>query len=127
MSDFTEVAILVALFIAGIYVYILMERLAQERYDATETGVIGGVPMSAKYRRFYLTVRVMPATAAVVINVAFLAMGWWLLAEAVDSENARRLAYLGTFLASVVAFAWLIVAPFLYAHLASRVREAEQG
>ena len=55
MSVFNEVAILFALFIAAAFLYVRMGRWIQERYDATETGLVGGVPMSAMYRRLFLS------------------------------------------------------------------------
>jgi hypothetical protein len=125
MSGFTELAILVALFIAAVFLYVRMDRWIQERYDAVETGLIGGVPMSAMYRRLYLNLRVMLPSAVLVISLGFLGFGWILLAEAIDSESARLLAYVGALVAAVTAFGWLVLTPFMYVHLASRVRQAE--
>jgi hypothetical protein len=61
MSNFTELAILVALVIAAAVVYVLMDRLIQNHYDAAETGITRGVPMSVQYRRLLLTTRLVPA------------------------------------------------------------------
>ncbi len=125
MSDLTEVALVVALFIAATFLYLSMNRWVQERYDAVETGLIRGVPMSPDFRRLQLTTQVMPALATVVVVMGLLAIGWMLTAEAIDSESAKLLAYLAAFVASTTAFGWLVVGPFVYAHLVSRTRQAE--
>ena len=125
MSDLNEIALVVALFIAATFLYFSMDRWVQERYDAAETGLAGGVPVSQGFRRLLLTTRVMPALATVVIVMGFLGVGWMFIGEAIDSESAKLLAYLAAFVASVTAFGWLVVGPFVYAHLASRVRQAE--
>jgi hypothetical protein len=67
----------------------------------------------------------MPALATVVVVMGLLAIGWMLTAEAIDSESAKLLAYLAAFVASTTAFGWLVVGPFVYAHLVSRTRQAE--
>jgi type IV secretory pathway TrbL component len=125
MSVFAQVAILVALFIAAVFLYVRMDRWIQERYDATETGLVGGLPMSAMYRRLFLTLRVMPPIAVLAISLGFLGFGWILLAEAIDNESAKLLAYLGALVALVTALGWLILTPFMYVHLTARVRQAE--
>jgi hypothetical protein len=125
MSEITELAILVALFIAAVCLYVRLDAWIQERWDAVETGLVGGVPMSPRYRRLILTARAKLQMTVLVVSVGFLAFGWMLLADAMDSESAKLLAYLGTFVAAVTALGWLILAPFVYAYLASRVRQAE--
>jgi len=127
MSDFTEVAILIALFVAGAFVYVLMDRLIQGHYDAIETGVIRGVSMSIRYRRLLLTTRLVPAIFVLVFILSFIAIGYMLLAKSIDDEDVRLFAYLGVFLTSIGAFGWLVVASFVCIHLASRIREAERG
>jgi hypothetical protein len=125
MSDLTEVALVVALFIAASFLYFSMNRWVQERYDAVETGLAGGAPMSTGFRRLQLTTQVMPSIATVVIIMGFLGVGWVFIGEATDSEGAKLLAYLAAFVASLTAFGWLVVGPFVYAHLVSRTRQAE--
>ena len=125
MSDLTEVALVFTLFVAAAFLYLSMDRWVHEGYEVVESGLVRGAPMSPEFRRMLLAVRVMPAVAVVVIVMGFLAIGWMFTAEAINNESAKLLAYLGAFVASTTAFGWLVVAPFSYAHLARRVRQAE--
>jgi hypothetical protein len=125
MSNFTELAILVALVIAAAVVYVLMDRLIQNHYDAAETGITRGVPMSVQYRRLLLTTRLVPAIAVFVAFLVLIAIGWMLLANGTNDEDVKFFAHLGTFMFSIGAFGWLAIAPFVIVHLARRVRQAE--
>jgi hypothetical protein len=125
MSGFTELAILVALFIAAAVVYILMDRLIQNHYDAAETGIARGVSVSVRYRRLLVGTRLVPAIVVLVSFLLLVAIGWVLLADGASDENAEFFAYLGTFMFSIGAFGWLAIGPFMVVHLARRVRQAE--
>lgn len=125
MSDFTQLAILVALVIAVAVVYILMDRLIQNHYDAVETGIARGVSVSVQYRRLLVGTRLVPAIVVLVSFLVFVAIGWMLLADGTNDENVEFFAYLGAFMFSIGAFGWLAIGPFVVVYLARRVRQAE--
>jgi len=125
MSGFTELAIMVALFIAAAVVYILMDRLIQNHCDAAETGIARGVSVSIQYRRLLVGTRLVPAIVVLVSFLVLVAIGWMQLANGTNNENVKFFAHLGTFMFSIGAFGWLAIGPFMVVHLARRVRQAE--
>jgi hypothetical protein len=100
MSTFAALGMMVALMIANALVFILMDAWIQNRSDAIVSGVIRGVPVSVRHRRYLLQTR-------------FLIHG------------ATLIAYLVAFVNATGAFGWTLLFPFWYLHLASVLRQAE--
>jgi hypothetical protein len=125
MSDFAATGALVGLIIANAFVFVYMDAWVQNRSDAIITGVIRGVPVSVKHRRYLLQTRFLIHGAALISIEGCLVIGWMVVGRNAGVEELKLIAYLAAFVNATAVLGWTLLFPFWYLHLASVLREAE--
>jgi predicted secreted protein len=125
MPDQYPIELLVALFFASIFVYAYLDSMVRLEANPVVTGVIQGVPISAKYRRLLLHSRWVGSVAVTIAYLCTVAMGFALTGMDIDAEKPRLFAWMGAFLAALAAMSWILQAPGSYLHLRSMLRQTE--
>ena len=125
MSDFAALGVMVALIIANAFLFVLMDQWVQTRSDAIISGVIRGVPVSVKYRRYLLSTRFVINGGTLIGITGVLAVAWALVGSKTTTEELRLLAYLVAFVNAAGAIGWPVTIPFWYLQLAEALRQAE--
>jgi phage shock protein PspC (stress-responsive transcriptional regulator) len=125
MSDLAAIVLIMVIGLAHFYVFILLDRMRKERENEIITGVIGGVAVSTRYRWLSLyTSWISPATMQLGISVLMVIV-YLVMAENVDDEGVRLVAYSVAFFGSIGVLGSLMMSALGYVHLASVVRQAE--
>lgn len=127
MTDFAALGAMVALAIANAFLFIFMDKWVDRNSDTISTGVVRGVSVSAKHRRYVLQIRLVLNAGTLVVVEGLLAIGWLLLGGNTSVDDLKLLAYLVAFINAVGAIGWLATLPTHYRHLAAVAREAEAG
>ncbi len=125
MSDLTTLGGLLALGIANGFLFVFMDKWVSDRGDTIVTGVIRGVRISAKHRRYVLQVRLILNAGALIVIEGVLGIGWLLVGGNASADDIKLLAYLVAFINAVGAVGWLATLPSHYRHLATVMREAQ--
>jgi hypothetical protein len=125
MSDFTALGAMVALGIANAFLFVFMDRWVNGRGDTIATGVVRGVRISARHRRYVLQVRLILNAGTLIVVECVLAIGWLLVAGNAGASDLKFLAYVLAFINAVGAIGWVATLPSHYRHLATVMREAE--
>lgn len=125
MSDFAALGVIVALGIANGFLFIFMDKWVNSRGDTIATGVVRGVRVSPKHRRYVLQVRLILNAGALIVIEGVLAIGWLLVGGNANASDLKLLAYLIAFINAVGCVGWLATLPTHYRHLAAVMRESE--
>jgi len=125
MSNEHAIALIMGIFIPGMFLYVFLDRTYQNRLDAVATGFVRGVRMSAKYRELLLYSRLLPFILVVVSPLVFWGIGMMLLARTVADEDVRLLAYIAVFLNACGAAGWLFIGTAQVFYFRSILRQAE--
>jgi len=127
MSDLTVLGWMVAGAIANAFLFVFIDKWVTINDDTIASGVIRGVRISPKHRRYVLQVRFVLNSATLVVIEGTLALAWRLVGENVSADDLRMLAHLVAFINAVGAVGWLVALPIRYRHFAAVMREAEAG
>jgi len=92
MSDFTALAVVVALAIANAFLFAFTDKRVVSRFDAIALGAIGGFPSPLKHRRYRLRVQILYNSGAVIGVEAVLAFGWLLMGEIREGGGIQMFA-----------------------------------
>ena len=125
MSDFTALGAMVAMGIANAFLFVFMDQWVNSRGDTIATGVVRGVRISARHRRYVLQVRLILNAGTLIVVEGVLAIGWLLVAGNAGASDLKFLAYVLAFINAVGAIGWVATLPSHYRHLATVMREAE--
>ncbi len=125
MSDFTALGAMVAMGIANAFLFVFMDQWVNSRGDTIATGVVRGVRISARHRRYVLQVRLILNAGTLIVVECVLAIGWLLVAGNAGASDLKFLAYMLAFINAVGAIGWVATLPSHYRHLATVMREAE--
>jgi len=125
MSDFAALGVIVALMIANAFLFVFMDQWVQTRSDAIVSGVIRGVHVSVKYRRYLLSTRFVINGGTLIAVTGVLAVAWALIGSKTSAEELKLLAYLIAFVNATGAIGWPVTIPFWYLRLAEVLRQAE--
>ena len=125
MSDFTALGAMVAMGIANAFLFVFMDKWVNSRGDTIATGVVQGVRISARHRRYVLQVRLILNAGTLIVVEGVLAIGWLLVAGNAGASDLKFLAYVLAFINAVGAIGWVATLPSHYRHLATVMREAE--
>jgi predicted secreted protein len=125
MSSFTEVVLITAAYSPGMYIYLLLDRMRKDRENEIVTGVVRGVGVSTLYRRislysYWATAAIIQMGYTLSWIIAFLVM-----AENVDDEGAKLVAYVFTFFSAIGLLGAMSLAVMGYVHCVSVLRQAE--
>lgn len=125
MSDFSAAGAVVGLIVANAFVFVYMDAWVQNRSDAIITGVIRGVPVSVKHRRYLLQTRFLIHGATLISIEGCLVVGWMVVGGNAGVEELKLTAYLAAFVNATGVLGWTLLFPFWYFHLAAVLRQAE--
>ena len=125
MSDFTALGAMVAMGIANAFLFVFMDQWVNSRGDTIATGVVRGVRISARHRRYVLQVRLILNAGTLIVVECVLAIGWLLVAGNAGASDLKFLAYMLAFINAVGAIGWVATLPSHYRHLATVMREAQ--
>jgi hypothetical protein len=112
MSEFTEVAILVALFIAAIFVSLTIAKIANELGAQIVTGVARGAPLSRGTREAMLFQMWLPHQAGQMACQIFYVIAFLTLANHTSGEDIKLVAHVLAFIAAVFSVFALMTATF---------------
>lgn len=125
MSDFAALGAMVAIGIANAFLFVFMDKWVNSRGNTIATGVVRGVRVSARHRRYVLQVRLILNAGTLIVVEGVLAIGWLLVGGNASADDLKLLAYLLAFINAVGSIGWLATLPTHYRHLAAVFREAE--
>jgi ABC-type enterochelin transport system permease subunit len=125
MSDPSILAMIGALFVSFAFLLYYSTAKFNDRGHEILTGVIGGVPISARYRRLLLWVTWLPQVAGAVVGEIIFAAMFVVLARHAAEADVRTLAYLCAGAAGFGALFSLVLGVPYANLLASAVRETE--
>ncbi|NNE19213.1 MAG: hypothetical protein HKN10_12135 [Myxococcales bacterium] len=94
MSNLTAIAMIAAITIAGYFVFLGAERWTHERGDALATGLLRGVPMSAKHRWLLLFNNWLPNALGTTTFSLAIALALVAVAREVNDPFIGFVAYL---------------------------------
>lgn len=125
MSEFTEVAILVALFIAAAFVFMIITKMTNDLGDQIVTGFILDHPISIERRWLMLYSRWIAYAMTAVAVPFFLALAAAMMADHVGHADSRLLAYLAAFCLSIASCTWLILGSVHFMSYRRLLRQAK--
>jgi len=126
MSDFTAIAVMLALILLSYGVYFAADRWVNNRSDIIVSGVLSGVSLPTRHRRMLITNSVIPITVSVVAMLAVETFAFAAFARSGGSELVRRFALVCAALYGMGAFGWVAFGAVWIAYLLALVREVEQ-
>jgi CHASE2 domain-containing sensor protein len=125
MTNLTEIGLIVAIFLAGMHIYLVLEKMRKERENEIVTGVVRGVAVSTGYRWFSLyTYWATPVCIQMGFTLTMITV-YLLMAENADGDGAKFAAYLVLFFSSIGMLGSIGLAYLGYIRLASVLRQAE--
>ena len=125
MSNFVAMGVIVALFIANVFLVVTLDRWVHEIVETIVTGVVRGVQVPIIYRRRILQVNFLTTTSGIFAANAALTIGWIVMGRSATDEEAKWVAYLFAFPNAMGAAGWFFAFLLYYRHLAGILREAE--
>jgi hypothetical protein len=125
MSSFVEVGMLMALFVANVFLIVVMDRWLDAIAKTIVTGVVRGVQVPMAHRRRLLQVNFLTTMSGYCGAQAVLVIGWIVIARQTAHEDVRLVAYLFGFPNAVGVASWLFALPVYYRHLRELLRHAE--
>jgi len=125
MSDFNAVAVITAVILVDVFVYLYLDRWLEERVDTIVTGVVRGAPVPIEHRWTLLQLRLVFLLAMQIVLQGIVSLSLLLLGRYVNTEEVALLAYLGSFFAFTAVLGWTVMGPVLYFRLAKTLRQAE--
>jgi hypothetical protein len=125
MSDSTAFALIIANFLASFLCFLWASKLAGDTAGVVETGVLHGIPLSAKGRWVllysswvgYVLIAICAALLAALVSVG--------IAAHTADKYVRVASYVHAVIATVGAFAWMADGVSEFIHYRSVVRQAE--
>lgn len=127
MSNFAALAVIVGLFIANVFLVVILDRWVEAIVKTIVTGVIRGVQVPMGYRRRLLQGNFLTTLSGYLAAEGAIAIGWIVMGRHAAHDEVRWMAYLFAF-PNVVAFASLLMQfPFYYRYLAGILRDGEVG
>ena len=126
MSDLSTLGMTGALFISGTFVvYYFTEKVNSRGHDIV-TGVIGGIPLSTRYRTLLLWTTWLPQWAGAVAASTVFAATFVAIAGLASGAEVRLVAYLCAFSAGFSAVFWLVFGFGYGAFLMATLRAAKR-
>jgi len=122
-AEFNAIGLTVGLILVNAFVFISMDKWVQDRSDSIASGMIRGVPVSIKHRRYLLQTRFLIHGPTLITIEGLLVAAWVFAGQHATVEELRLLAYLAAFVNATGAVGWTLLFPFWYFHLASLLRE----
>ena len=105
MSTSAAIALILATFFLGLVSFFWLGRLANDVAAQVITGVVGGVPISLKYRRLLLYQTWINNALAGLASVAFGVFVVLKIADYATDPGIKPVAYLAAFIGGVTVLA----------------------
>ena len=126
MSSFQAIALTLAVVVANMPIYFVIDRWIQQRSDAIVSGTVGGAPLSTQHRWIILHHSWVPSVAGLVGFESIVAAGFIMIGRSVDAEEVQLFAYLNAFVLLVAAtFGGIVQGVLSYQRLKSVLRQGE--
>lgn len=125
MSDLAAILLTLGIFGLLILCLVVLFVIAHRRMDEIVTGVVNGVPISAKYRSLLPFYDYMGYVALGLVLLAVFATGFREAARVAVAPGVGALATLCAIACVVVAVSIIVLATVMFLHMMSVVREAE--
>jgi len=125
MSTSTAIALIIANFLPGIFVYFYISKLANDSGAMIVTGVVDGAPVSMKYRWVMLHQTYSGYVLGAVAGGFMLALVNLRIADNVVDIDIKRLAYVAAVITGTAALAWVAYGISEFILFRSVLREAE--
>jgi hypothetical protein len=127
MSEFTSLVAIAFYIIAGFFLFFYITKMANDIAAQIVVGFVLGRPISTKHRFLLLYQTWMSYATCLVALGPLLAGSLYLMAEHVDTEGVKLLAYGGVFVAMVGSLMWLVHGATAFLHYRAIIREADSG
>lgn len=124
MSSLNAMGLIFAILIFGGFVISYTTHVIHIRSDAITTGIVRGVPISIKERWMILFSDWVPAAFGIAVFGVIMALGQLEIAQQVDDEGIRLLAWLSAGLAGFSSAFWLILGISYFTNCVFILREA---
>ncbi len=127
MSEFTGLVAIAFYMVAGFFLFFYVTKMANDIAAQIVVGFVLGRPISTKHR-FLLLYQTWTSYATCLVALGpLLAGSLYLMAERVETEGVKLLAYGGCFMAMVGSLMWLVHGAMAFIHYRDTVREVESG
>ena len=124
MSSLNAMGLIFAILIFGGFVISYTTHVIHIRSDAITTGIVRGVPISIKERWMILFHDWVPAAFGIAVFGVIMALGQLEIAQQVDDEGIRLLAWLSAGMAGFSSAFWLILGISYFTNCVFILREA---
>lgn len=117
MSTFAALGMLVALFVANVFLLVVLDRWIDAAVETIVTGVVRGIRIPMAHRRRLLQANFLTTMSGYIAAEAVLVVGWILMGRHAAHEEVRLLAYLFAFPNAVAVGSLLLHLPIYYRYL----------
>jgi len=124
MSNLNAIGLIFAILIFGGFVITYTTHVIHLRSDAITTGIVRGVSISIKERWMILFHDWVPAAFGIAVFGVLLALGQLEIAQQVNDEGIKLLAWLCAGLAGFTSAFWLILGISYFTNCVLILREA---
>ena len=125
MTNLNGIVLITAIFMPGMYIYLLLEKMRKERENEIVTGIVRGVAVSTGYRWFSLyTYWITPVCIQMGFTLTMIIV-YLLMAENAGGDGAKLAAYAVLFFTSIGMLGSIALAAVGYVRLVSVLRQAE--
>lgn len=124
MPTSTALALVIATFSSLMFLYMYVTRNTNDLGAQISSGVVGGVPVSAKTRSIMLYQMWGSHVAGLVAFGVVLAVASIEIAGEVSDTGVRRLSYLTAVIGAYASLHWLLNGILTFLHYRSLVRDA---
>jgi len=124
MSNLNAIGLIFAILIFGGFVITYTTHVIHLRSDAITTGIVRGVSISIKERWMILFHDWVPAAFGIAVFGVLLALGQLEIAQQVNDEGIKLLAWLCAGLAGFSSAFWLILGISYFTNCVLILREA---
>lgn len=117
MSTFLAAALILALFIANVFMNIAADRWVERIANTIITGVERGVSLPMVHRERMLQGNFLTTTSGVLAAEAGVGIGWIVIGRNAPTDDLMWVSYLFAFMDLLAVFAWLVALPLYFRHL----------
>jgi len=125
MSIFVALGMVMALFVANVFLIVVLDRWLDALAETIVTGVVRGIPIPMTHRRRLLQVNFLTTASGTLGAEAVISIAWIVMGRHAAHEEVRLVAYLCAFPNAVAVGSWLFALPVYYRHLREILGNAE--
>lgn len=121
MSDAEAIAIMLGLYLFGSVLFLAHDRWANNRSDIIVTGILRGIPISARHRRIMITQMLIPIAVSLIILLVIACLAFVILSRSFSSELVSTFALVCAVTYGLAAALYFVGATVWIAYLYSLV------